>query len=80
MKTSNYTMIKLEASDGCWLTESADVDISNRTLCKVAFTASTNVDDWKEITDAEYQILKEQQDKQIKENEDAINEQTESNI
>ena len=80
MKTSNYTMIKLEASDGYWLTESADVDILNRTLCKVAFTASTNADDWKEITDSEYQILKEQQDKQIKENEDAINEQTESNI
>lgn len=73
MKTSSYEMIKLESSDGCWLTESADVNIENRTLCKVAFTASTNVDDWKEITDAEYQILKEQQDKQMQEKEDVIN-------
>ena len=83
MTIKNYANLVVIVADenNSFITQSADIDIKDRIFSKKIYLAiNDSKDNWKEITDAEYQILKEQQDKQIKENEDAINEQTESNI
>ena len=63
METSNYTLIKLTASEGCYLTDSSDVSIEQRQFAKTIYLAANqSADAWKEISDAEYQQLKAQQD------------------
>ena len=66
METSNYTLIKLTASEGCYLTDSADVAIEQRQFAKTIYLAANqSADAWKEISDAEYQQLKAQQDAEM---------------
>ena len=66
METSNYTLIKLTASEGCYLTDSSDVSIEQRQFAKTVYLATNQTADaWKEISDAEYQQLKAQQDAEM---------------
>ena len=54
MIQSNYTVRIIEPSEGFTLTQSADVDLENRTLSKKVFLAvNDDPSNWKEITDAE---------------------------
>lgn len=55
MKTSNYTVQILEPTNG-WLTQVEDVEIQSRIFSKKVFLAiNDTVDNWKEITEEEYQ-------------------------
>ena len=55
MKQSNYTVIILEPMEG-WLTQKENVEIQNRVFSKKVFLAiNDSVDNWKEITEEEYQ-------------------------
>ena len=54
MIQSNYTVRIIEPSEGFTLTQSADVDLENRTLSKKVFLAvNDDPSNWKEITDTE---------------------------
>lgn len=60
MEVSNYTTTVIKASAGHTLTESADIENSSRTLAKTIYLASTaSIDDWKEITDEEADIIRQ---------------------
>lgn len=55
MKQSNYTVIILEPMEG-WLTQKENVEIQNRVFSKKVFLAvNDSIDNWKEITEEEYQ-------------------------
>ena len=55
MIQSNYTVLIVEPSNG-WLTQVEDVEIQNRIFSKKIFLAvNDTVDNWKEITEEEYQ-------------------------
>ena len=55
MKTSNYTVQILEPTNG-WLTQVEDVEIQSRIFSKKVFLAiNDSIDNWKEITEEEYQ-------------------------
>ena len=55
MKQSNYTVQILEPENG-WLTQKENTEIQNRIFSKKVFLAvNDSVDNWKEITEEEYQ-------------------------
>lgn len=71
MIQSNYTVRIIEPSEGFTLTQSADVDLENRTLSKKVFLAiNDDPSNWKEITDAEADEIRSQQEAIAKAKED----------
>lgn len=62
MTSENFTSIVLTADEGYCLTQTADVELSDRVVAtKVALSKHSTVDDWKEITKEEAdQIIAEQ--------------------
>lgn len=63
MKTSNYTVQIIEPNDGYTLTQSADVELRDRIFSKKVYLAvNDKVSNWKEITDAEADKLREEQE------------------
>ena len=71
MIQSNYTVRIIEPSEGYTLTQSADVDLENRTLSKKIFLAvNDDPSNWKEITDAEADKIRLQQEELAKQKED----------
>ena len=70
MKQSNYTIQIIEPSEGFTLTQSADVDLENRTLSKKVFLAvNDDPSNWKEITDTEADEIRLQQEELAKQKE-----------
>ena len=64
MKKSNYTVQIIEPSEGYTLTQSKDVEVKNRILSKKIFLAvNDSPDNWKEITDAEAEAIKAEQER-----------------
>ena len=64
MIKSNYTVIILQPSEGYTLTQSKDVEVQDRILSKKIFLAvNDSPDNWKEITDAEAEAIKAEQDR-----------------
>lgn len=71
MVQSNYTVIILQPSEGYTLTQSRDVEISERILSKKVFLAiNDSPENWKEITDEEAENIRIQQEELAKEKED----------
>ena len=71
MIQSNYTVRIIEPSEGFTLTQSADVDLENRTLSKKVFLAvNDDPSNWKEITDTEADEIRSQQEELAKAKED----------
>lgn len=61
MKTQNYTVTILTASEGHKLTQAADIDIKSRFIAsQVALGANDSIENWKEITDAEAAAIEEE--------------------
>ena len=55
MIQSNYTVQIIEPENG-WLTQAQEIEIQNRIFSKKVFLAvNDTVDNWKEITEEEYQ-------------------------
>ena len=70
MIQSNYTVRIIEPSEGFTLTQSADVDLENRTLSKKVFLAvNDDPSNWKEITDTEADEIRSQQEELAKQKE-----------
>lgn len=70
MKTSNYTVQILEPSEG-WLTQSAETEIQNRVFSKKVFLAvNDTVDNWKEISEEQYNLYQVELDEYFKSLED----------
>ena len=70
MIQSNYTVRIIEPSEGFTLTQSADVDLENRTLSKKVFLAvNDDPSNWKEITDTEANEIRLQQEELAKQKE-----------
>lgn len=64
MKKSNYTVQIIEPSEGYTLTQSKDVEVRERILSKKIFLAvNDSPDNWKEITDAEAEAIKAEQER-----------------
>lgn len=56
MKQSNYTVQILEPENG-WLTQTENVEIQDRVFSKKVFLAVTDtIDNWKEISEEQYQL------------------------
>lgn len=71
MIQSNYTVRIIEPNEGYTLTQSADVDLENRTLSKKVFLAvNDDPSNWKEITDTEADEIRLQQEELAKQKED----------
>lgn len=67
MKNSTYTVQIIEPSDGYTLTQNKDIDLKDRIFSKKVFLAVTDsVENWCEITDAEAEALKREQEVLIK--------------
>ena len=70
MIQSNYTVRIIEPSEGFTLTQSADVELENRTLSKKVFLAvNDDPSNWKEITDTEADEIRLQQEELAKQKE-----------
>lgn len=73
MITSNYTVQIIEPSNG-WLTQVEDVEIQSRIFSKKVFLAiNDSIDNWKEITEEEYQAYQvelEEYNKSLEENKE----------
>ena len=70
MIQSNYTVRIIEPSEGFTLTQSADVDLENRTLSKKVFLAvNDDPSNWKENTDTEADEIRLQQEELAKQKE-----------
>ena len=70
MIQSNYTVRIIEPSEGFTLTQSADVDLENRTLSKKVFLAvNDDPSNWKEIADTEADEIRLQQEELAKQKE-----------
>lgn len=64
MKKSNYTVQIIEPSEGYTLTQSKEVEVQDRILSKKIFLAvNDSPDNWKEITDAEAEAIKAEQER-----------------
>jgi hypothetical protein len=64
MKKSNYTVQIIEPSEGYTLTQSKEVEVRDRILSKKIFLAvNDSPDNWKEITDAEAEAIKAEQER-----------------
>lgn len=71
MIQSNYTVRIIEPSEGYTLTQSAEVETEYRVLSKKVFLAvNDSLDNWKEITDAEADEIRSQQEAIAKAKED----------
>lgn len=63
MKNTNYTVQVIEPNEGYTLTQSKDVDVTERILSKKVFLAvNDSPENWKEITDAEADEIKKQKE------------------
>lgn len=63
MKNSSYTVQIIEPNDGYTITQSADVEVKDRIFSKKVYLAvNDSASNWKEITDAEADTLREQQE------------------
>ena len=63
MNTYDYVTRVLEASEGFTLTQSAEVPLLERTLVKKVYLAvNDSPDNWTEITDAEAEEIRRQQE------------------
>ena len=63
MIETSYTTRVLEASEGFTLTQSADVPLLDRSLVKKVYLAvNDSPDNWAEITDAEADEIRRQQE------------------
>lgn len=70
MKQSNYTVIILEPMEG-WLTQKENVEIQNRIFSKKVFLAvNDSIDNWKEISEEQYQLYQVELDEYFKSLED----------
>lgn len=70
MKQSQFTTTILEAEEGKYITQVADVDVSQRVLVtKIALSYYDSPDNWKEITEEEAEELKEHSETSIEEAE-----------
>lgn len=64
MKKSNYTVQIIEPSEGYTLTQSKEVEVQDRILSKKIFLAvNDSPDNWKEITEAEAEAIKAEQER-----------------
>ena len=64
MKKSNYTVQIIEPSEGYTLTQSKEVEVRDRILSKKIFLAvNDSPDNWKEITDAEAEAIKAEEER-----------------
>ena len=63
MKNSSYTVQIIEPNDGYTLTQSADVEVKDRIFSKKVYLAvNDSASNWKEITDAEADTLRAEQE------------------
>lgn len=64
MKTSNYTVQIIEPADGYSLTQAANVDVRERIFSKKIFLAvNDSPTNWVEISDAEVEVIKAEQER-----------------
>lgn len=80
MVTSSYTTIVLTAAQGCYLTQANCADIRAAIITERVYLANTDSpDNWREITAAEADDIKAQQERMLKEEEEKmLNEQQET--
>lgn len=63
MKSSNFSVTVLEPSEGYTLTQAGEVDVQSRILSKKVYLAVTDkAENWTEITDAEAEDIRKQQE------------------
>ena len=68
MVTSSYTTIVLTAAEGCYLTQANCEDIRAAIITERVYLANTDSpDNWREITAAEADDIKAQQERLVKE-------------
>lgn len=80
METSSYTTIVLTAAQGCYLTQANCADIRAAIITERVYLANTDSpDNWREITAAEADSIKAEQERLLKEEEEKmLNEQQET--
>ena len=67
MKNTSYTVHIIEPSEGYTLTQNSDIDLKDRIFSKKIFLAvNDKASNWCEITDAEADALKREQEALIK--------------
>lgn len=75
MKNTNYTVQVIEPSEGYTLTQSGDVNVESRILSKKVYLAvNASINDWKEITDAEADEIRAQQEEIAQQKREEANE------
>lgn len=58
IETKQVTLTVLNAAEGSWLTQAADVSLQDRIFTKQAYLGSKDSpENWKEVTDAEKEAL-----------------------
>lgn len=68
MIQGQYVVNTITASDGYTLTQAEDVNVESRVLSKKIYLAvNDHVDNWKEITDAEADEIRNEQERLAKE-------------
>lgn len=73
MKNSSVTVQIIEPDDGMWLTQAEDVEILTRAFSKKVYLAvNDSQENWKEITQAEYEQYQAQVEAAILAEEEAI--------
>lgn len=73
MKNSSVTVQIIEPDDDMWLTQTEDVEILTRLFSKKVYLAvNDSQDNWKEITQAEYEQYQSQIEAAILAEEEAI--------
>lgn len=79
MIQSTYSVIILVPSEGYTLTQSAEVEIKDRILSKkVCLGINDSTSNWKEITDAEADEIKLEQEKYIEEQKELLRKEQEN--
>ena len=72
MVTSSYTTIVLTAAEGCYLTQANCDDIRTAIITDRVYLANTDSpDNWREITAAEADSIKAEQERLVKEEMEA---------
>ena len=70
MVTSSYTTIVLTAAEGCYLTQANCEDIRAAVIAERVYLANTDSpDNWREISAAEADSIKAEQERLVKEEE-----------
>lgn len=73
MKQSNYTVQIIEPNEGYTLTQAEDMEAKDRILSKKIYLAvNDKPSNWKEITDAEAELIKAEQERLAKEEQEKI--------